>query len=264
MYSIGAFSKMNRVTVKTLHHYDKEGLLKPAYVDQVTGYRYYASTQISTLHQIMAMKQMGFSIAEMKESVENKDPAELIRLRKQEILAEITSLTNQLAQADYYLTQEQIPDIYIKSLPSVIVASMRMTISSQQDLFTVFPTMGEKMMTAGCKLDPIEYCFQMFHDPEYRDHNIDVELCEAVTKQLPDQNGLVFKELPEVPLAACLIHRGPYEKIRHAHAALHEWLAHNPYELYGPPREAAIDGIWNKINTQDWLTEVQFPLKYSV
>ena len=53
MYSIGMFSRINQVTPKTLRHYARMGLLKPAYVDTETGYRYYDATQIVRMRQIL-------------------------------------------------------------------------------------------------------------------------------------------------------------------------------------------------------------------
>lgn len=49
IYKIGMFAAMNRVTIKTLRHYDEQGLLKPFYVEEDNGYRYYASHQIADL-----------------------------------------------------------------------------------------------------------------------------------------------------------------------------------------------------------------------
>ena len=68
MYRIGLFSKMNRVTIKTLRYYDDIGLLKPAYVDGASGYRYYKSEQLPIIHKIMPLRQMGCSIEDIKKS----------------------------------------------------------------------------------------------------------------------------------------------------------------------------------------------------
>ncbi|MFB4161616.1 MerR family transcriptional regulator [Geomicrobium sp. JSM 1781026] len=261
MYSIGLFSKMNRVTVKALRYYDKVGILKPAHVDAATGYRYYKSTQIGDLHHIMALRQIGFTIAEIEETLAHQSATELIEEKRGQLLGEMEALKAQLAQTEYYLSKAQTPDIFIKSLPAVTVASMRLRIANYDALFQVVPEMGERMRAAGCRLDPLLYCFQMYHDPEHRVENIDVEICEAVTEKKPDANGLVFKQVPEVGTAACLLHRGPYSTIGETHVALYDWLEHNRYELAGPPREAVIDGIWNQEYERHWLTEVQFPLK---
>ncbi len=66
MYKIGLFSKMNKVTIKALRYYDEIGLLKPALVDEFTGYRYYTAEQMPRLHRILMLKGIGFSINEIE------------------------------------------------------------------------------------------------------------------------------------------------------------------------------------------------------
>ena len=65
MYSIGMFSQICRVTPKTLRHYDEIGLLRPARIDRLTGYRYYSSVQLPRMNQIQSLRQMGFSLTEI-------------------------------------------------------------------------------------------------------------------------------------------------------------------------------------------------------
>ncbi len=57
MFKIGDFSKLSRVSVKTLRYYDKLGLLKPAHVDHFTGYRYYSADQPPQLNRILALDE---------------------------------------------------------------------------------------------------------------------------------------------------------------------------------------------------------------
>lgn len=59
MYRIGDFSRLARVTIKTLHHYDEAGWLTPAHVDHASGYRYHAATQLETLQRILLLKDLG-------------------------------------------------------------------------------------------------------------------------------------------------------------------------------------------------------------
>ena len=66
LYKIGMFAGMNRVTIKTLRYYDEQKLLTPVYVDEENGYRYYEAGQIADLHRIMALKNMGFSIEDIR------------------------------------------------------------------------------------------------------------------------------------------------------------------------------------------------------
>ncbi len=61
MLKIGDFSKLSRVSVQALRHYDEMNLLKPAQVDTFTGYRYYSASQLPRFNRILALKDLGFS-----------------------------------------------------------------------------------------------------------------------------------------------------------------------------------------------------------
>ena len=65
MFRIGEFSKLSKTTIKTLRYYDKVGLLKPAFVDPETSYRYYSQEQLDVLHQILVYKNIGIPTAEI-------------------------------------------------------------------------------------------------------------------------------------------------------------------------------------------------------
>ena len=106
LYRIGMFAAMNHVTIKTLRHYDEQGLLKPMYVDEVNGYRYYLASQIADLHQILALKNMGFSLEDIRAIQNGKPEKELLLSKKQEILREIAQLTSKLAFVESYLAEE--------------------------------------------------------------------------------------------------------------------------------------------------------------
>lgn len=62
MLKIGEFSKLSRVSVRMLRHYDQKGLLTPSEIDPMTGYRYYSENQLSQVFRITALKDLGFSL----------------------------------------------------------------------------------------------------------------------------------------------------------------------------------------------------------
>ena len=74
MLKIGEFSRLSQVTVKTLHHYDDLGLLRPAHIDQETGYRYYTVEQLPRIHRIMAIKELGLSLEQIGLMVLREEP----------------------------------------------------------------------------------------------------------------------------------------------------------------------------------------------
>src|SRR5262249_56689758 len=75
MIKIGDFSRLGRVSIVALRHYDDLGLLKPASIDPETGYRYYTVEQLSRLHRILALKELGFSLEQVARLLCDEIPA---------------------------------------------------------------------------------------------------------------------------------------------------------------------------------------------
>lgn len=264
LYRIGIFSRMNQVTIKALRYYDEADLLKPRYVDSENGYRYYSSSQLPTLHQLLALRKIGFSIEEIRRIQQGEDEKKLLAYKKQQILQEIAQRTQMLSQLEGYLQNEDQNNHYhvvIKELPEVIVASMRQKIDNYGELFSFVPKMGQEMEKIGCECAVPEYCFNMYHDGEYREEDIDAEICEAVVKKYPDTDAVKFKTIPKVKMAACAVHKGSYEGFPRAYSEIIHFIETNGYEIAGLPRESYIDGIWNRSNPAEWLTEIQFPIQ---
>ena len=66
MYKIGELSKLCRLPVKTLRYYDSVGLLVPDETDRFTGYRYYSAARLADCNRIVALKELGFSLDEIR------------------------------------------------------------------------------------------------------------------------------------------------------------------------------------------------------
>jgi MerR HTH family regulatory protein len=66
MFSIGEFARLGTVSVRTLRHYDEIGLLRPARVDPDTGYRGYWADQLGQLNRIVALKDLGLSLNQVR------------------------------------------------------------------------------------------------------------------------------------------------------------------------------------------------------
>lgn len=267
MFSIGEFSKINKVTTKTLRYYENIGLLKPGYVDQVNKYRYYTTQQLPKLHQIITLKQMGLSLNEIREVIDKPEEIEKILVSKeQEILDLIKEEEYKLLRVRSYISnlkgEKDMKNIIIKSLPKVKVASMRKIIKNYDELFHLCPNiMAKEMERLECVCAVPSYCFNIYHDGEYKDSNIDVEICEAILDLKEDSDILKFKEIDGIESAVCILHKGPYSALRETYSYVFDWIESNKYTVIDNPRESYIDGIWNKENEEDWLTEIQIPVK---
>lgn len=269
MLKIGEFSKLSRVSIKTLRYYDSIGLLSPDEVDDENGYRYYSSSKLVALSEINRLKEVGFSLVEIKRLMSSEiNPKELVdSLNGQKLILE-----DELKEAEMKLLSinemivretEGVPmeEVTIKQLPKVIVGSYRITIPSFKSLFEVAPAMGKVMENQGAVCRDPFYCFNIYHDEEYRESDIDLEVCEAVVAKCEDSEGVVYKEVEEIPEAVCMYHRGNYDTLSKSYGELFQWMEENGYEKIGKIRESFIDGIWNKEDPREWLTEIQIPVR---
>src|ERR1700730_5704547 len=104
MFSIGDFARPGRVSVRMLRHYDAIGLIRPACVDVATGYRFYEASQLDELNRVLALKDLGFTLQQVRAILEEKvSAAELrgmLRLRRAEIRATIDAETTRLARVE--------------------------------------------------------------------------------------------------------------------------------------------------------------------
>lgn len=262
LYRIGLFAQMNHVTVKTLRFYEEQGLLAPAYVEE-NGYRYYTLDQMAVVHQITALKQAGFTLEDIKEINSGAREEILLQKKKAQLLAQIAKLTQQISVIDAYLLNESASlntPVLIKTLPACKIAACEKTISSYDDLFDIMPEMGAQMERLGCECALPEYCFTQYLEPGFKEENIRIETCEAVTELLEDSDTLKFYELEET-VAACIFHRGSYANFPQTYAVLLRYIEENGYEIAGNIRESYIDGVWNKETESEWLSEIQIPVR---
>jgi DNA-binding transcriptional MerR regulator len=266
MLQIGEFSRLGRVSVKTLHYYDEIGLLKPAEVDSWTGYRHYTTAQLFQLHEIVALKQLGFSIGQIRAIIGGDDSETLLTQKQAELTAAQQAVTDQLFRLNHYrqLKREGFAMTYqvvVKELPQMSVFCAQAVIPDYESMLSLIPAIGAKVaadnpqVTCGTP----EYCCNICRSGEYTDHDIEVEVCQWVETPGRDGDGYTFKELPAVTVASTL-HRGPYDDLGAAYAFLVDWIDANGYRLDGPWREVFIDGIWNTESRADWVTELQMPI----
>src|SRR5712671_1555776 len=104
MLRIGDFARLGGVTVRALRHYAAEGLLAPAQVDEATGYRSYRFEQLAALDRILALRDLGFSLADVRDLIASDAgvSALLERLRRQRarLAAEVERQTSRLRRLE--------------------------------------------------------------------------------------------------------------------------------------------------------------------
>lgn len=267
MYRIGMFSKISKTTIKALRYYEEMGIFKPAQIDDDTGYRYYTSSQLVDIHRIVALRQMNFSIDEIRSIVSGREIESILKRKKTEMEAQLRDTQDQLSRLIHYMgeSKEELPmsfNAVIKKTPECIVYSKRFIAPSYDSYFQIIPAIGEevKALNPNLKCAIPEYCFIEYHDGEYKEKDIDVEHNEAVEGFGVESDTIKFKKLPSITVVSVL-HKGPYSGLKEAYAYAFRWIEENGYKVNGNPRESYIDGIWNKETEAEWLTELQVPVE---
>lgn len=104
--------------------------------------------------------------------------------------------------------------------------------------------------------------FTIYHDKEYKEKDVDIEVCAPVVKMNKSSQEFAFRNTELVPLMACTMVYGPFSNIAGAFLAFANWLEmHNQYRMGEHSRQIVHRGPWNEENPQQFLTEIQIPLK---
>ena len=284
MLKIGDFSQLGQVSVRTLHHYDERGLLKPARIDDWTGYRFYSVEQLPRLNRILALKDLGFSLDQIGRLVDDDVPADQLRgmlaLKQAEIERQLTEGQTRLLRVEARLKQieqegEPSPyEIVLKRTAPLTVASARTTVPTLEDMPTCRCDLYDELYEslAGRRVEPGTPEYALYHTVEYLDRDIDMEAAVPVDGApvgSPDtaKDGLAFRRLPAVPEMASVVHEGSAWDIPRAISALFGWIGANGYATAGPYRELHLYGRENDLfradpaNVDSILVEIQVPVQ---
>lgn len=269
MLKIGDFSKLSRATVPTLRHYDELGLLRPERVDAFTGYRYYAFGQLARLNRILALKDLGFSLEQIARTLEQGVTAEqvrgMLRLRRAEQQARVQEEQERLARVEARLNQIEMEgamskyDVVIKTVAPLRVAAIRRIIPAYP---AQGPLWGELYAFLGAQRAQFAGpCLTLYHDSEYKERDVDAEVCQPIASPVPESGAVKVYDLPGGQMA-CTVHHGPYRTLSQAYTELMPWIAANGYRIAGPDREIYLqtsgDGNQDDANC---VTEIQVPVE---
>ena len=282
MFKIGEFSKLSRVPVKTLRYYDEIGLLKPAEVDRFTAYRYYSADQLPRLNRILALKDLGLSLAQIGRLLDDSlSPAQMrgmLRLKQAQLQQQVQDEQARLARVEARLRRIEregtMPtyEVVLRKVNPQTVVAIRDTIPSFSDQGMLWKELSDYLEQQGAKASGPS--LTIYHDTEYRERDVDVEVATPVSAPLPSTEQVTVRTLPGAEQAACVIHQGGYDTIGQAYSALLAWIEPNGYGIVGASREVYLrcpDNDYTDPNaigyaeyTADdpaaFVTEVQFPV----
>ncbi|MFD8985152.1 MerR family transcriptional regulator [Streptomyces sp. NPDC059564] len=275
MFTIGDFAKHGRVSVRMLRHYDALGLLRPARVDPVTGYRFYEAGQLARLNRVIALKELGFSLDQVGSILDEKVSAEelrgMLRLRRAELESAAAEAAARLTQVETRLrtieSEGTMPaeEIVVKSLPPVRLAELTGVAAgyAPQDIGPVIGLLYEELCTRIERAGAVPTGPGLAHyEPapggEPGSVLVHAGLPVAGAVRAEDLGGGVrIVELPGVERAATVVHRGAMDGVLPTAQALARWIDANGHRSAGYARELTLACPEDR---DQWVTELQEPL----
>lgn len=274
MFKIGDFSRLSMVSVKALRYYDERGLLKPARVDEFTGYRYYSASQLSRLNRILVLKDMGLSLEQiallLDQDLTPDQIRGMLRLKEVELRQQLVEGQARLARMEAWLQafEQEVTmpayDVILKKVEPLQVAQIRDVAPSMEQigltLNRLFDQLLQYMGQHGATI--VGPGIAVYYDTEFREHEVSVGACMPFTGPLSDGEQVKVVELPAVETMASVIHRGSFSTMSQAYNAILKWIEASGYHITGPTRELNLE--YERGGEQSkYVTEIQFPVEKS-
>jgi DNA-binding transcriptional MerR regulator/effector-binding domain-containing protein len=265
MFSIGEFSKLTQLSVKTLRFYHEEGILAPAHVDPDTGYRYYNHSNVETARIIAYLRSLEFPLNEIKELLRSEGETDLLDALERQHAA-IKQRINQLRKAakslEQFISDEKetramakaSDDVQEKVVEPQLVAGIR-TKGRYSDCGRLFGRLGRSFGRHICG-----HPLLLHYDSEYREDDADFEACMPIRKA-KSVDGVSVHELPGGRCVS-FVHRGAYDQLGRSYAKVFEYVNDHKYQVLSPTREVYLKGpgMLFKGNPKNYLTEIQIPI----
>ena len=270
MLRIGDFSKLARISVKMLRHYDELGLLTPAMTDPETNYRYYQEDQLPIAGRIRSLRAMGFGLADIGRMLEQGQDASgmmaHLKAQRTQLQAQARALARQIKLLDSAVQRlgkdrnTMKYNVSLVELPERQVASVRAILPNYEQEGMLWQMLMNE--TAPLRLEDGNPCYTtaIFHDKEYKEEQVDVEVQKSVKGVYPDTAHVRFKTVPPV-LVASATYQGSYEHMNEVTEAVACWVRDNGYAFHGPAFNIYHVSPHETDNPDDFVTEVCFPVQ---
>ncbi|HSL47189.1 MAG TPA: MerR family transcriptional regulator [Anaerolineales bacterium] len=270
MIKIGDFARLSQVSVVTLRYYDEMDLLKPARVDAFSGYRFYSADQLPRLNRILALRDLGFSLEQIRlvlaDGLTPEQLRSMLTLQRNEVEKRLAEEQDRLSRIEARLRQIELEDkmstydVVVKNTPAMRVVSRRVTVPTNdqvpQYLDAAYMEVYSYVHAQGAKQTGPH--FTLWHSPSDVYENEEVEAIVPIDRPLKGTDRVQVYELPSTQVAA-VVHQGNFEDFQQGHAAILEWIDANAYRIVGPYREIYIQH--DRDDLSDSTTEVQFPVE---
>ena len=267
-FTIGEFSRLARISVRMLRHYDERGLLAPAFVDASSGYRFYAPDQLDTAARVCALRDAGFPVAEIARLLAAHDRPSVLRQaldeQRDRLLADAEDVRQRIERVDHLITtlEESAMSIEVNrtTIPAMTVAALRDVIPTYADEGLLWQRLQPALAASGARPAPGGAVGATFHDEGYQERDVDVEIWMEVAAPFADLDDVRCVHVPERDVAAATF-SGAYEQVSTVTAALGSWIAENDLAMAGPMFDIYVVGPGTEPDPARWVTQVCQPVR---
>lgn len=269
MFKIGEFSRLTNITVRALHHYEHIGLLVPNKIDEFSNYRYYSADQLEIVNRIKVLQNIGLPLKSIREILYSDDPNLLnayYKLRQFEIEDEIDSLKIKQKLLDEYSKRHnegvnmEKYNVEIKKVPTRKVMSSRKIIPTFNDESKLWELLYTELQKQNVKMTNPPKGMSIYHDKEYTESNVDVEVQSEIIGNYPDTTDVKFFDTAEFTMAS-ITFNGSYDQMPEVNQAIGLWIEVNGYELSGPMINIPHVSPAQEQNPEKWVTEAGYVVK---
>ncbi len=268
MFTIGQFSRITGLTIKTIRLYQERGLLCPAWVDGSSSYRYYDARSVERARAVVYLRELQFSLSEIREILdsfqEDSDTLAFLERQRQMIQEKLNRLGSVALSLDGIIRTEKEAAAMLsesrftvseKEVPDMLVAGLRWK-GRYDETGRTIQQVG-KLAGRYIRGKPLN----LYYDGEYKDEGADIESCFPVG-EMTGAGALSVHRLPG-GRCAYLIHKGPYDQLGRSYARLMEYLQKRGYEAAVPIREVYLKGpgMIFRGNPRNYLTEIQIMIE---
>jgi DNA-binding transcriptional MerR regulator/effector-binding domain-containing protein len=262
--TIGAFSRLTHLSIKTLRYYHEVGLLEPAVVDPDSGYRYYRPGQAQSAQLVRRFRDLGLPVADVKAVLAAPDltarnailAGHLDRMRDQlrQTEAAVESLRRML---DGGSASVAIEERVLEGAAAISVAAHVLRKDVAAWWMDALAGLRATALAAGLEQNgPVGGIY----DDELFTQDAGHARVYLPVGDSPALDGTGMRwELPAARFAVAL-HVGPHSDVDRSYAALGTYAAANGRDGAGPVRERYLTGPFDTADQAQWRTEVCWPM----
>jgi DNA-binding transcriptional MerR regulator len=270
MLKIGDFSKLSRISIRMLRHYDDLGLLVPKSTDSFTSYRYYCEDQLPVAGRIIALKNMGFGLSTVAEILKSYDDpqalSQFLAIKQAEVQEQVEETNQRLLLLETAIKRLRKDDgamnynVTLKTLPERYVASVRKVIPAYDQEGIIWNILMTETAAMNLQSADNYYSLAVFHDEGYKESDVDVEIQITVKGNYKNTENVVFKTVPAIEIASAT-YKGSYEQLTVVNNAVANWVNDNGYEFTGAMLCIYHVSLAQTKNLDELVTEVCYPVK---